>query len=175
MGSGYHRNQQHPKLGRKYREVVAEGGICQVEQKSSIQMLIQIQILALMSRVELGIMTGGTKVIYTNANTDKNTGAKVTINSRAPEVPSNGVGDGGGGRGGNMSGGTKIIYTNANTNTNTGAKVTINSRAPEVPSEGVGDGGGGRAGAKYITTNANTNENTGASVYVNSRAGNMKG
>ena len=30
----------------------------------------------------------------TNANTNKNTGAKVTINSRAPEVPSDGNGDG---------------------------------------------------------------------------------
>ena len=28
---------------------------------------------------------GGTKIIYTNANTNKNTGANVTINSRAPE------------------------------------------------------------------------------------------
>ena len=37
---------------------------------------------------------GGTKIIYTNANTNKNTGAKVTINSRAPEAPKDGSGDG---------------------------------------------------------------------------------
>ena len=36
----------------------------------------------------------GAKKIMTNANTNENTGAKVTINSRAPEVPSDGVGDG---------------------------------------------------------------------------------
>ena len=36
----------------------------------------------------------GAKYITTNANTNKNTGAKVTINSRAPEVLSDGGGDG---------------------------------------------------------------------------------
>ena len=36
----------------------------------------------------------GAKYITTNANTNKNTGAKVTINGRAPEVPSDGNGDG---------------------------------------------------------------------------------
>ena len=36
----------------------------------------------------------GAKYITTNANTNKNTGAKVTINGRAPEVPSDGSGDG---------------------------------------------------------------------------------
>ena len=36
----------------------------------------------------------GAKKIMTNANTNENTGAKVTINSRAPEVPSDGNGDG---------------------------------------------------------------------------------
>ena len=41
-----------------------------------------------------GNSKGGTKIIYTNANTDKNTGAKVTINSRAPEEPSDGSEDG---------------------------------------------------------------------------------
>ena len=70
----------------------------------------------------MGNMNGGTKIIYTNANTNTNTGANV--NSRA----------------GNRKGGTKIIYTNANTNKNTGAKVTIKGRAPETPSDGSGDG-----------------------------------
>ena len=70
----------------------------------------------------MGNMNGGTKIIYTNANTNTNTGANV--NSRT----------------GNMKGGTKIIYTNANTNKNTGAKVTIKGRAPETPSDGSGDG-----------------------------------
>ena len=36
----------------------------------------------------------GAKYITTNANTNKNTGAKVTINGRAPEVPSDGSGEG---------------------------------------------------------------------------------
>ena len=44
------------------------------------------------------LRTGGKErmggLINTNANTNKNPGAKVTINSRAPEVPSNGNGDG---------------------------------------------------------------------------------
>jgi len=65
----------------------------------------------------MGNMNGGTKIIYTNANTNTNTGANV--NSRA----------------GNRKGGTKIIYTNANTNKNTGANVTINSRAPKDMNE----------------------------------------
>ena len=42
----------------------------------------------------MGNMNGGTKIIYTNANTNKNTGAKVTIKGRAPETPSDGSGDG---------------------------------------------------------------------------------
>ena len=37
-----------------------------------------------------GNMKGGTKIINTNANTNKNTGSKVTINARAPEAPSDG-------------------------------------------------------------------------------------
>ena len=41
-----------------------------------------------------GNRKGGAKIIYTNANTNKNTGAKVTINSRAPEAPKDGSGDG---------------------------------------------------------------------------------
>ena len=41
-----------------------------------------------------GNRKGGAKIIYTNANTNKNTGAKVTINSRAPEVTNDGSGDG---------------------------------------------------------------------------------
>ena len=36
----------------------------------------------------------GPKIIQTNANTNENTGASVTVNSRAPEVPSDGNGDG---------------------------------------------------------------------------------
>ena len=36
----------------------------------------------------------GAKYITTNANTNQNTGSKVTINSRAPEVPNDGGGDG---------------------------------------------------------------------------------
>merc|ERR1712178_182359 len=71
----------------------------------------------------MGNMNGGTKIIYTNANTNTNTGANVNR------------------RTGNMKGGTKIIYTNANTNENTGASVNVNSRASEAPSDGSGDGG----------------------------------
>ena len=40
---------------------------------------------------------GGTKIIYTNANTNTNantSGAIVTVNSRAPEAPSDGFRDG---------------------------------------------------------------------------------
>ena len=44
------------------------------------------------------LRTGGKErmggLINTNANTNKNPGAKVTINSRAPEAPSDGSGDG---------------------------------------------------------------------------------
>ena len=36
----------------------------------------------------------GAKFIMTNANTNENTGASVTVNSRAPEAPSDGSGDG---------------------------------------------------------------------------------
>ena len=36
----------------------------------------------------------GAKYIMTNANTNENTGASVTVNSRAPEAPSDGGGDG---------------------------------------------------------------------------------
>ena len=36
----------------------------------------------------------GPKIIQTNANTNENTGASVTVNSRAPEVPSNSNGEG---------------------------------------------------------------------------------
>ena len=36
----------------------------------------------------------GVKYITTNANTNENTGASVTVNSRTPEVPSDDNGDG---------------------------------------------------------------------------------
>ena len=41
-----------------------------------------------------GNRKGGAKIIYTNANTNKNTGASVNVNNRAPEVPSDDNGDG---------------------------------------------------------------------------------